>query len=115
VAGGQNPGAIASAEIYDPKTGVFSMTGSMATARGRQNAILLGDGKVLMLGGSTGLLGKSISSAELYDPTTGTFSSAGSMSTRSGFSATLLQDGHVLIAGGRDASGYLSSAELYVP
>jgi hypothetical protein len=57
-----------------------------------------------------------LASAELYDPVTGTFSPTGTMTTpRSPSSATLLQDGRVLIVGGENRSGILASAELYDP
>ena len=73
IAGGLNitetgtEGQLASAELYDPKTGTFSPTGSMITARGGQTATLLSDGRVLIAGGRD-LFGNSLSSAELYQP-----------------------------------------------
>lgn len=41
----------ATAEVYDPVTGVFSLTGSLTEARLDHSATLLGDGRVLLVGG----------------------------------------------------------------
>lgn len=110
------------AELYDPATGKFRATGSMTTVREGHTATLLQDGRVLITGGwkmvwtpSEGLE-TPLASAELYDPQTGKFTATGSMTTaREGQTATLLQDGRVLIAGG-DASGDgPTTSELYDP
>ena len=92
------------AEVYDPATGTFSPTGSLAQVRASATATRLHDGRVLFAGGyncaAAGQDGM-WASAELYDPTTGTFSPTGSMAApRSQHTATLLADGRVLIAGG---------------
>jgi len=114
IAGGEiaassgNLQATASAEIYDPTTGTFSATGSMATARSFHTATLLPAGTVLVAGG-----GGDNPTAEVFDPTTGTFSITGGMEVgRSGHTATLLSNGSVLVAGGGLYLG-LASAELY--
>jgi hypothetical protein len=54
--------------------------------------------------------------AELYDPAAGTFSSAGNFTlSRTNYTATLLNDGMVLIAGGEQAGIAVPSAELVDP
>jgi hypothetical protein len=91
--------ALASAEIYDPSTGVFTPTGAMTTPRVSPSATLLPDGRALIMGGGPG--------AELYDPNTGTFRAITSAAAGSSW-ATLLNNGKVLIINGR-------SAQLYDP
>jgi hypothetical protein len=106
----------ASAELYDPKTGTFAPTGSLAQARSYHTATRLLDGRVLIAGGVLSDAGDpdvaASATAEIYDPATGKFSSAGSMTTpRWTHSATLLGDGRVLMTG----SWSDTSAELYDP
>ena len=100
---------------------VFVSTGSMTTPRTSHTATLLTNGKVLVAGGracNTISPCPDLASAELYDPATGTFTPTGSMTTaRRGATATLLNNGRVLIAGGGVGSNgsVPSSAELYDP
>jgi hypothetical protein len=129
VAGGMSYGRTNAAVVYDPAIGKFTATGSMNDARDDHAAVLLKDGRVLVLGGDgwacSGLYcyyTGSLSSAELYDPTTGSFSPVGSMNqARTGPTATLLQNGDVLITGGVIYCGIgcflgpTSSAEIYHP
>jgi hypothetical protein len=70
VAGGINGGGpTASAEIYDPATGTWTITGSLNNARFLDTATLLSNGLVLAAGGNTGYNnGDIIATAELYDP-----------------------------------------------
>jgi len=119
VAAGVGPGGtfLSSAELYDPASGTWSATGSLATPRIFAKATLLPNGKVLVAGGYDGH--NILSSAELYDPVAGTWSTTGSLaSARLGATATLLPNGKVLVAGGEIGlmpAVYLSSAEIYDP
>lgn len=109
----------ASAEIYDPTTGEFTPTGSMAIGRWAPTAAPLPDGRVLVMGGgnvgynpSTETHTATFASAEIYDPKTGEFTPTASMAVaRVGAGATSLPSGKVLVAGG----SWLASAELYDP
>ncbi len=68
VAGGVNDTTrsfIASAELYDPASGAWTATGSLATARALHTATLLPNGKVLIAGGYNDS-SISLASAELY-------------------------------------------------
>jgi deoxycytidylate deaminase len=106
-------GTSATAEIYDPVSSTFKLTGTMTASRAFHTAVLLLNGKVLIAGGYNGSY---LNSAEIYDPATGSFSATSPMVTaRSEHTATLLDDGTVLITGGLNSGGSLNTAELYDP
>ncbi len=105
--------------LYDSATGVFSASGNMTANRGQHTATLLANGKVLIAGGSsTDPTGPGLASAEVYDPASSTFTPTASMSAaRYMHTATLLNNGKVLIVGGAETSTSdpLATAELYDP
>src|SRR5581483_9622959 len=102
------------AEIFNSRTGQWSLTGAMSVARDYHTATLVAGGKVLVSGGYT-VTGAS-NNAEMYDPPTGLWTTMAAMtSARALHSATALANGKVMVAGG--IVGYLPSAatEVYDP
>ena len=104
--------SLSGAELYDPVTGAWSITGSLNARRHGHTATLLKNGKVLVVAGGE-ILGfdetMPLDTVELYDPDTGMWSSTGNLNNAvESHTATLLQNGKVLVLGG-------GSAELYDP
>lgn len=94
----------------------WDQTGNMILPRSKHVAMLLPDGTVLVAGGLTGSLENIVTtaSAEIYHPDTGTWNLTGSMSVpRARFTATLLLNGKVLVAGGSNNGLSTATAELY--
>jgi len=134
VAGGQCPGlyektcpavedpsgAMPDAELYDPKTGTWTATGSMISPRFQHTATLLADGRVLAAGAELAP-DLFIAATELYDPATGRWTATGDLLTaRWQHFAVGLPDGGALVAGGYGATSptthaLVNSVELYGP
>jgi len=106
----------ASAGLYDPSAGTFEPTGSLQQGRYDPTATLLPTAMVLILGGGMNSEGVMLSgSAEVYDPSVGEFARTGNpLEGREGHTATVLQDGKVLVVGGSILSN-TTTAELYDP
>lgn len=103
----------ATAEIFDPRDGRSTPTGSLAQARYKHAVVALRDGRVLAIGGSDSRdrNGK-LDTVESFDPATGAFTPAGTLvEPRFKIAGTvlLLASGKVLVAGGAPR------AELYDP
>ena len=116
---------LAGAQLYDPSSGGFARAGNMATCRFYHTSTLLPDGTALIAGGLTtvsdGLcpsadLTAGLASAQLYDPSTGVFTAAGDMSAAHFYhTATLLDDGSVLIAGGASVTADIYHPAVLIP
>jgi N-acetylneuraminic acid mutarotase len=104
--------------LYDPNTGTATDTDSLHYGRSGHTATLLRNGKVLVAGGTYYNRDTKVSNdcyiSELYDPATGTWTNTGLLNVaRIDHTATLLDNGKVLAAGGYDGTAYLASAEIY--
>jgi hypothetical protein len=107
VVGGADP-PTATAEVIDlnAATPAWKFSGSMHFPRRQHNAVILPDGKVLIVGGSSaGGFDTSTSPVlptEMWNPATGQFTVMASIATYRGYHSTalLLPDGRVLSAGG---------------
>ncbi len=106
----------AGAELYDPASGTFATAGAYAIPSADQfyiTATLLSDGRVLFIHGDS-------AAAQVYDPATNAFSPTGSLTSGNylggvfWYSATLLSNGKVLVAGGGNDYRF-DDAELYDP
>jgi N-acetylneuraminic acid mutarotase len=114
---------IGTAEIFDPQSNSWQPAGHLAVFRTFHGATLLGNGRVLVTGGYTGLNSaanpclSATRRIEVYDPASGSWTTGGSMQlSRGGISSLArLSDGRVLVAGGRIFNSYLAAAEIYDP
>jgi hypothetical protein len=128
-----------SAELYDPSSQTFMLlANSMTDSRAMHTATLLNDGTVLIVGGIDRIAGiftvnqqhfqvdaVATNSAEIFNPSAGTFTAIPAPNLMAlgaaGHTATLLDDGKVLIAGGFYISPSqllgisLTQAEIYDP
>ncbi len=129
VAGGRTSNTsttgLATAELYNPSTGLWAATGTMAgTTPGRyfHSATQLGStsnsnttGKVLIVGGRNA--GASLGTAQLYSPSAGTWLavSVTLSPTHEQHTATLLANGQVLVVGGVSGTTPSTAAATYNP
>lgn len=100
---GGRPVALNSAELYDPQQRRWLPAAAMHEARMLHTATILADGRVLVVGGVTiqGNMEIALSHAEIYDPIQNVWQPAGEMfDSRYMHTATLLEDGAVLVAAG---------------
>ena len=110
IAGGANNAALSTAELYDPATGAFSATGALTSARQYFTATVISTG-VLAAGGLNS--GGPLAGAERYQ-NSGFVASDTMKAARAAHTATLLNNGSVLIVGGQNSSGVsTSTAELF--
>src|SRR5262249_4788940 len=119
VAGGSDP-PTATAETIDLNAASpsWKFTSGMHFPRRQNNAVILPDGRVLIVGGSSGSgfddSTHPVFPTEMWDPATGQFTVMASISVYRGYHSTalLLPDGRVLSAGGNVAG---PNAQIFSP
>jgi len=109
-----------SCELLNPVSNSWRYTDSLETLKYFwDTATLLKDGRILVVGGyyfdQPSLQNIHFKICEIFDPISETWSFADSLTDgRSAHTATLLQDGKVIVTGGQNI-GDLSSCEIYDP
>jgi hypothetical protein len=102
---------MSSVEIYDPGLRAWRPVASLQTPRARHAAVLLPDGRVLVLGG---YFLDPLATAEIYDPQQDLWSPAPSLAMpRYDHAASLVAE-QVIVTGGIYLNA-LSSVEVYSP
>ncbi|MBI4912538.1 MAG: hypothetical protein HY823_07355 [Acidobacteria bacterium] len=107
VSGGCGNSGVTAGALVLKSSGESTPVGSLTIPRMSFESVQLDDGKVLIAGGlpAQGSDVHALASVEIYDPMTKGFSPVGMMSVpRTGHTVTRLQDGKVLIVGGRDST-----------
>lgn len=114
--------SVSSAEVYDSSVGTFSSAGQLNDRRESHTATLLPNDVVLVAGGALDVFDEdgipdrqALSTAELFDSSTRKSVSTGGLEIPRWFhTATLLNDGSVLVTGGIDNRGdTIATVELY--
>lgn len=122
VTGGFSPGVgqLASAELYNWMAGTWSLLpAQMSSRRQDHTATLTNYGNVLLIGGFGGTQSFSIilDTIEMFTLTSSTFSAIihRMQTPRMGHTATMQENGVILVAGGSDINGPVNQAETYDP
>jgi hypothetical protein len=103
------------AEIYDPATNAWTLTGSTTIGRRWPAVLTASNGTVYLLGGETP--GGMVATVERYNPATGSFAAAGTMAMpRARMGSVVLANGRFLLLGGvTTASILVKTAEVFDP
>lgn len=107
-------GSTAAVELYDPHARRFRELSGLRVARWGHTATVLRDGTVLIAGGQR-FPGRFLATSELYNPITERSAITADGPPRAGEQALLIDNGSVLMFGGRGAYGPTECAVIYDP
>jgi hypothetical protein len=114
--GGDPPATGAPGVLRQEVVGQWEPAASLPFKRADHAAVLLQDGKALVVGGYDYSSGQNPLPGLLFDPQQNSWTQTGNLSVqRANVTATRLLDGRVLVAGGDDGGGGVTSAEIYDP
>lgn len=89
------------AETIDPSSGATSMVGALQSGRIFHSASIIGSGKVLVTGGTPGLVAAEVTTSEVFDPSAGTWETVSALpGARFEHLSVPLPDGSALVFGG---------------
>ena len=109
---------VGTTEIFNPETREWQQAATMNQPLFRQAAVLMSDGRVLVVGGALLSDGTESARAEIYDPATDTWTPTEDMSAERGRpNAMVLADGRVLVTGHRrlDFRATTGRVDIYDP
>jgi N-acetylneuraminic acid mutarotase len=113
VAGGRSGSTyLANAYKFNPSNNQWTAAGTLYQPRAFHTATLLPNDNVVVIGGQNGTGFSGINTFETYNPVNNSWGSQSSATQRTAHSATMLESGRVLIAGGV-ASFSLTSAFIF--
>ena len=104
------------AEIYNPRTGTWTLAGNTSLPRHNHETASLSTGEVVIFGGSNCLTGGAHSGIEYYDPETNEWQHSNLvMLGLKWMVASPLHDGSVLISGGKTCGIATAESFIYHP
>lgn len=111
-------GSTKTAEIYYPDTKRFIETSPMISSRSNHSAIMMPDGRVFVAGGFGGTQDVATGTSEIFISTESRWMAAATMPggcERAIHATVQLKDGRILLIGGVNSSGPLSTTAAYDP
>lgn len=102
---------LANAQIYDPRTNLWTEAASLKTPRAQHAAVTLADGRILVTGGMNHA---PMASVEIYDPASDTWTGAASL-PQALYGHSAAASGELVVVSGGFNQGPQASMHIYDP